>query len=234
MTEPDSVERQDPSSPLSRFMRVFAQPDSLFRELAEHPRALGAILVGIVLSVLGTALIPIGVWEQALLSDALGTGAELPENPATMARVIWVVTLFTAVVAWPLLALVSSGLFALVFLFVFGYRGDFRRIFSVVSHALLVVAVGGLLLVPARVLSGDISFSLSMATLLPFAGGGLVGRYLELMDLFNLWAYALIGMGAAVVDGTRTQGHGIAVAVGTALLLSLPIAAVMAALGGGS
>ncbi len=232
MMEEEPVERQDPSGPFSRFIRVFAAPGALFRELAEEPRALGAIVLGIALSVLGTALIPMGVWEQALLSDALGTGAEIPENPATMARVIWVVTLFTAVVAWPLLALVSAGLYALVFFFVFGYRGDFRRLFSVVSHALLVVAVGGLLLAPARILSGDISFSLSLATLLPFAGDGFVGRYLELMDLFNLWAYVLVGMGAAALDGTRTSGHGIGVAVGTALLLSLPVAAVTGALGG--
>jgi nitrate reductase NapE component len=216
----------DPSGPFSRLARVFLAPVQLFAELRAHPRALGALVLGVVLSAVAAALIPVELWEAGLRAQMEARGAEIPADTTTLARVGWVSAVFVTVVAWPLLALLTTGVYGVVFLFLFGYEGSFRVLLSVVAHALLVVAAGALVLVPLRILAGDPHLTLSVATLLPFLGEGFLLRFAGLLDLFNLWAYVLVGVGAAVMDGRRTPAAGVAVALGVALLLSLLLAAV--------
>lgn len=214
----------DPSGPLSRLVRVFLSPVDLFTELRTHPRSLGALVLGIVLSAGAAALIPIELWEAGLRAQLEASGAELPADTTMLARVGWISAVFVGVVAWPLLALLTTGVYGVVFLLALGYEGTFRGLLSVVAHALLVVAVGALVLVPLRILAGDANLTLSVATLLPFLADGFLLRFAGLLDLFNLWAYVLIGVGAAVMDGRRSPAAGVAVSLGVALILSLLLA----------
>jgi hypothetical protein len=227
-TEPTEV-----SSTGARLVRVFVAPVRLFEELRAHPRTVGALALGVVLSAMATALIPLELWEAGLRDQLLASGSELPENLGTMARVTWVSTIFASVVAWPLFVLMTAGLYALVFLFGLGYEGSFRVTLSISAHALLVAAAGGLLLVPLRVLAGDASLTLSPALFLPFLGEGLARRLLELLEFFNLWAFFLVGVGSAVADGQRSVTRSGAAAVAVAALLALLLAAAAGALAGG-
>jgi hypothetical protein len=145
----------------------------------------------------------------------------------------WVVTIFSSAVVWPILALVSAGLFALVFLFIFGYEGSFRVLLSITAHALLVAAVGSVLVVPLKILAGDPTISLTPALLIPGEAEGVLGRFLGFLEVFNLWTYALIGAGAAVMDGKRPVSHGVTVALGVSIGLSFLLALVAGMLGGG-
>ncbi len=224
----------DPSGPLSRLVRVFLSPVDLFAELRAHPRSLGALVLGVVFSAVAAALIPIELWEAGLRAQLEASGAELPSDTTMLARVGWISAVFVGVVAWPLLALLTTGVYGVVFLLALGYEGSFRVLLSVVAHALLVVAVGALVLVPLRILAGDANLTLSVATLLPFLADGFLLRFAGLLDLFNLWAYVLIGVGAAVMDGRRSPAAGVAVSLGVALILSLLLAAVSGMGGVGS
>lgn len=224
----------DPSGPLSRLVRVFLSPVDLFAELRTHPRSLGALVLGVVFSAVAAALIPIELWEAGLRAQIEASGAELPADTTMLARVGWISAVFVGVVAWPLLALLTTGVYGVVFLLALGYEGSFRVLLSVVAHALLVVAVGALVLVPLRILAGDANLTLSVATLLPFLADGFLLRFAGLLDLFNLWAYVLIGVGAAVMDGRRSPAAGVAVSLGVALILSLLLAAVSGMGGVGS
>ncbi len=224
----------DPSGPLSRLVRVFLSPVDLFAELRAHPRSLGALVLGVVFSAVAAALIPIELWEAGLRAQIEASGAELPADTTMLARVGWISAVFVGVVAWPLLALLTTGVYGVVFLLALGYEGSFRILLSVVAHALLVVAVGALVLVPLRILAGDANLTLSVATLLPFLADGFLLRFAGLLDLFNLWAYVLIGVGAAVMDGRRSPAAGVAVSLGVALILSLLLAAVSGMGGVGS
>ncbi len=209
-------------------------PVRLFQELRSEPRALGALIVGALLSALATALLPLELWEAGIREQLLAAGEDLPANLDTMARVTWVSTIFASVVVWPLFVLLTSSIFALVFLFGLGYEGSFRTTLSVSAHALVVVALGSLALLPVRILAEDASLSLTPAIFAPVLDEGLLLRYLELLDFFNLWAFLLVGVGAAVVDGKRSIRTGGAVGVGIALVLALFLAALMNAFGGGS
>lgn len=211
-----------------RAVGVFVSPLRVFEDLREAPRAVGALLLGVGVVVLSALLLPVELYETLVREGAMASGQDLPvDDPQAMARVLWVAGVFASVVAWPLLALVASAILALLFLFGLGWEGTFRGVFAVVCHALLVVAVGGLLLVPLRIVTGDLSLALSVATFLPMLEeGGLLFRFLSLLDLFNLWAYALMGAGIAVVTGRGTSvGTGVGVALGVALLLTFFMAA---------
>jgi hypothetical protein len=224
----------DPSGPLSRLLRVFLSPIDLFTELRTHPRSLGALVLGVVFSAVAAALIPVELWEAGLRAQLEASGADVPADTTMLARVGWISAVFVGVAAWPLLALLTTGVYGVVFLFALGYEGSFRVLLSVVAHALLVVAVGALALVPLRILAEDPSLTLSVATLLPFLADGFLLRFAGLLDLFNLWAYVLIGVGAAVMDGRRSPASGVAVSLGVALVLSLLLAAISGMGGAGS
>lgn len=210
---------------LRRVLWVFVSPGALFRELRERPAWFGALALGVVLGAVGTALIPVELFEEQLRTQLIESGQELPADIGTFARMTWVFGVFGMVVIWPLLALVSAGIYALLYLFVFGYQGNFRTLFAITAHALLIAAVASVLLVPLRIAAGDPQLSLSVGTFLTFLEEGYVSRLAGLLDLFNLWAYVLVGMGAAIMDGRRALGHGIGISVGTALLVSVVIAA---------
>jgi hypothetical protein len=59
-----------------------------------------------------------------------------------------------------------------------------------------------------------------------FLEEGWTSRFLGYVDLFNVWAFALVGIGASVVDGERSAGPAIGVGVGIIVLLAMAVAAV--------
>lgn len=215
-----------------RLVQTLVSPGELFRALAARPVALGALLLGAVLVALGNLAIPLELLEAATREQLLEAGRDVPMDPAAMARIGKVASVLGALIAWPLLAVVAAGIYALVFLFLFGYRGSYREYLAVTAHAFLIPALAALVLVPLRIAAEDPTFSLSMANFFFFLEEGFATRFLGFLDLFSLWSYVLIGVGAAVVDGSRGIGHGIGVAVGTAALFFLGVAFVATALGG--
>jgi hypothetical protein len=224
-TEPPPADTAPPPNLLRRAVLVVTSPAELFRILGQHPSWLGALLMGAVFLSLSSVVIPLDVWEEGLRTRMLEMDQEVPADLTTMTRVFWVFSVFGAFVIWPLVGVISAGIYSVIFLFVFGFDGSFRRMLSVTAHALLVAAFGMLLLAPLRIAAEDPQLTLSVGTFFGFLEGGFWKRFLELLDLFNLWAYVLVGLGASVVDGRRSPAFGVGISVGAGLLLSLVIAA---------
>lgn len=218
---------------MGRIVLLFSEPSSLFRALGREPAIWGALFLGAALTALSSALIPVEIWEEGLRAQALASGAELPADPAVLARVLKVFGVFGALVFWPVVALLTAGALALLFLFGMGYEGNFRSYFSMTVHSLLVLALAGLVLVPLKIFTGDPSASLSLAELLFFLEDGFFYRFARLMDLFNVWVYLLLGIGVHTLDPRRSLGMSIGMALGLATLFSLILAA-FGGLGGAS
>jgi hypothetical protein len=223
---PDGEVSQSPLPSLPRRLgMVVLSPIALFERLKQDPRIVGPLILGAVLVGVGAAVIPVEAWEEMLREQMLDAGQDLGDGFTMAARVSWVFSIFGPLVFWPLMAVITAGLYGAVFLFGFGYEGSYRKLLSVTAHALLVAALGMLLLGPVRAMTGDPSLTLSVGSLLFFFEEGYLARFLGLLDLFNLWVYILIGAGAAVVDGTRSRTEGAVVAVAAAMLISAVIAA---------
>jgi hypothetical protein len=208
-----------------RLWKVLVSPGEVFRGLAVEPAALGAIILGTVLMALANLALPTEVFEEALRTRVLETGQDLPGDPAVMARVMKVGAVVGILVVWPVIILGSAGIYAVTLLFGFGFEGTYRQYLAVTAHAVLVPALAGLLLVPLKIMTQDPQLSLSVGSLLFFMEEGLMARFLGFLDFFNLWSYVLVGIGAAVVDGSRSPKVAISVTVGIALLISLVVAA---------
>lgn len=234
MTDADTEGLDDAPAPAElpslprRLLMVIVSPVELFRILRERPVALGPLILGAVLVGAGAALIPIDVMEDAIRSQMLELGQDIEGGATTMARVTWVTSIFGPLIFWPLMATVTAAVYSAIFLFAFGWEGRFRQYFSLVAHAFLVVAVGTLLVAPLRALAGDPQLTLSVGSFFGFLPDGVLLQFLELLDLFNLWSYVLLGLGAAVIDGSRRLSAGVLISVGASLLVTLLIAAIMA------
>ncbi len=207
-----------------RMVLLVIEPGKLFRALGREPVFWGALFLGALLSALSNALIPLEIWEEGVRHQVLETGLDLPADPAVMARVMKVSGVFGAVIIWPVVALITSGLLALVFLFGMGWEGTFRRYFSLTTHALLILAVASVILVPLKIVTGDPTFGLSLADLFFFVDEGFLHRFFRLMDLFNLWVWLLMGIGVHALDPKRSLPVAVATSLAIATLLSAGIA----------
>lgn len=218
-------ERAPAPAPLwTRAWKVFVSPGEVFRGLAAHPAAVGAMILGAVLMALSNLAIPTEVFEEGLRTTMMETGQDMPGDPAMVARITKIGSVFGLLIVWPVIIAVSAGIYALVLLFGLGFRGTYRQYLAVTAHALLIPAVGALLLAPLKVMTQDPAFSLSVGSLAFFLEEGFVARFLGYLDLFSLWSYVLVGIGAAAIDGARSTKVAVSATVGVAVLVSLVIA----------
>ena len=214
------------SSPLPiRVVRTFLSPGQLFEELRREPRALGALALGAASVCLANAAVPADLWEQVIQSQLLSVGQELPDDLSGAARLARWGASIGSLVFWPILNLLIAGLFSLVFRLGLGYEGAFRQYLAVTAHAMLVGAVGAFLVLPLRIFAQDAQLMLTVGAFLPDMGEGLLGRTLRYLDLFNLWASGLIGLGASILDGSRSAPSSVLFALGTTALIALALGA---------
>ena len=210
----------------TRIVWTLLSPGRLFEELRTEPRVLGALAVGAVAVCVGNAAVPVDLWEQVIQARFLSAGQEqLPDDLSRGARLArWSATL-GSLVFWPILNMLIAGLYNLVFRLGLGYQGAFRQYLSVTAHAMLIAAAGVLVLLPLRIFAQDPQLQLTLGAFLPKIGEGLLGRSLRHLDLFNLWASGLIGLGASILDGSRSVGSSIGFALGVTLLIALVLGA---------
>jgi hypothetical protein len=209
-----------PSLPL-RIVQVFVAPVRLFEALRGHPVAWSAILIAAVLASAANGLIPAGLWEDMMREQMTQAGADLPDDLGTVVTIARFASVAGSFFFYPVIVAIMAGLFSLLFLFGMGFEGRFKQYFSIAAHASLVLAVIGVILTPLRILSGNVQFSVNVGALLPFLEGSLLGRWSSMMDVFSLWSVALIGVGAAVIDGKKSPATAAGVAVGALLLVML-------------
>ena len=174
------------------------------QELREAPRWFGPVVVGAALILLASALIPEEMMREAARIQQIRAGNEAPENMERMVGVMRTVSLVATPVFWFVWNFFLAGVVTVVFAFLFGDEGTFRQYLSVVAHASFVGAVGALLTTPLRIQAQDLYLTLSLGTFAQgFMADGYWLRVLQALDLFGIWTYGLIALGASVLDQRR-------------------------------
>jgi hypothetical protein len=106
-----------------------------------------------------------------------------------------------------------------------GHRERFSKYLSVVSHALVIGALGSLLLVPLKIAQGDMRLTLNLGTFSFFLGDGYPLRVLRMLELFRLWGMVVMAIGLTKIDPRRNLGSALTFfflfAVASALLFAL-------------
>jgi hypothetical protein len=220
-----------PSLPV-RLVKVFFSPGELFQALRENPVWFWALAVSAVLIGASMALVPVEIWEQMLreqaMEQAARSGRAVPEGLEAGSSVFRVISILAPIIMTLVWAFILAGVVTLVFGFLFGDEGRYTQYLSVVSHAMIIGALGALVTVPLKIAQQDIEVTLSVGTFFTFLEEGYLSRVLRMLDLFQLWSYAVMAIGVTKIDPRRGLGFAL-VFFG---VLALAFALIFGAFGG--
>lgn len=189
-----------------RLVDTFVAPGRLFAGFDETPPWLGVLLIAAVLTSLAIALLPTELFVEQLreaMREAARQNPETagmidPERMGGVGRISGAVAAFFS--PW-ITALLAAGVLALVFGLMMSGPATFRQYLGVTSHAALIPAVGALLTVPLQIATGDLTTQLSLSLLTPFLDAeSVLFRVLQAMNIFTLWALAVVALGVHVLN----------------------------------
>lgn len=225
-TGPDAGPARRPDTPAPLWRRIlwaFIEPAGLGDELSRRPHWFGAFAVGGLLTVASSLLIPGEIWQAMMREQIMAGGGEMPEGALEMgATVFRVWAVVGGGIFWAIWTLLVAGLTTVAFAFFLGDGGRFKQYLAATAHALLIVALGALLLVPLRIAQESPQLTLNVGTFFGDLGSGYLARFLNGLDLFLLWSFAVLGVMASRFDRRRSVGSAVAVLyVGLLALVAL-------------
>ena len=208
-----------PSLPV-RIVRVFVAPGELFDALRERPVWLDALLVTIVVALLIQFVLPVEIFREAVMSglpsDASPEQIEATENSIPTLRVIaWIST----VIMPPLLFALIAGALKLLYSVLLGGAGTFKQLFSATAHAQIVNAVGGLLVLPLILTTGDPRQALSLQLLVPMEREGWLFGFLNGLNFFGMWTMIVLGIAVSRIYPKVSAASAIGVLMGAYVVL---------------
>lgn len=212
----------------ARLIQVVVSPGKLMTALKEEPRWAGALVLGAVLVLVAAALIPGDIWAESFRQTMLEAGGEVPVIPEgiDMGQIQRVLAPIAGVIFWFIFAFFVAAVATVIFAFLLGDQGTFRQYLSVTSHALLISALGGVLILPLRIAQRSPQVTLNLGLFTPFLERGYLLNFLTTLDIFLLWSYVIIGLGIHVMDRRRSWAG----AAGVLLVLSTGLSALIALL----
>jgi hypothetical protein len=203
----------------ARWFQVLVAPGRLFVALRERPLWLTAMLLGAALAAASTGLIPAEIWNEMIRRQLLESGAAIPEQLALGGTTLRISTAIAAAVSWVVWSFVVAGFVTVTFGMILGDDGRYRQYLAVTTHALLIAALGGILTVPLRILREDPRVTLNLGLFLPLEPGYLL-NFFTMLDLFLLWTYVTIAIGAHEIDRRRSLGSATVVMLGFAVVMA--------------
>lgn len=204
---------------------LLVSPGELFERLRERPVWLDALLLLVVLNVVGSLALP-----DDLLRQMAQSGLPADADPAALEGSLGFIrtsTLVGAVVFTPLWAVLVAGYLLVVYDVVLAGEAGFRRLFSAWAHALVVLALGGMLSLLLMIARGEIGAVLALHLLVPgLESGGWWYRFLRGLDIFGLWTAVLLAIAVSRVYPRRTVRAAAAFLIGTYAILKAVVASI--------
>lgn len=197
---------------LQRFVGVFVSPGKTFEWLAKEPRWIGALLLAAVFAVAGQLLIPTEMMETAMRTGAMERGQDMSDED--IERFVQISRTFGplfGVLAVGLITLVAAGIVTVLFAFLLGDDGTFKQYLAATAHAFLISSLGTLAITPLKVMSGDLQLVIGPGSVLgDMLGEDYLGNFLRFIDVFMVWALAVLAIGATKIDPKRDFATGFA------------------------
>jgi len=209
-----------PSLP-KRIVQVFLSPGELFSALREKPAWGSAMVVVGLLVGVALVLIPPELWVEYSREQMMQRGQEIPAGFESAGTIMRITSILGGVIATPIMMFILAGIVTFVFSFILGDEGRYTQYLAVVAHASFITALGSLLLVPLKIAQGDPTVTLNLSTFVGFLEEGYVFRVFKLLDLFALWSYFVMAIGATKIAPRRGLGSALTFFMGFALVFAL-------------
>ena len=206
-SEPAAPEGPPPLPPFpKRVVQTFFSPGDLTEALAKHPAWGAALILGAILVVGQTVLIPAEVWDVMFRETMLRQGREMPAGFGAAGTFMRISAVVGGAIGFFLMTLLFAGLTTLIFAFVMGDEGKFRQYLAVMAHAWLIPAIVGFALLPLKISQQNPQFTLNLGTFFFFLPEGYFLKVLTMLDLSQAWAWLVLAQGAHAIDSRRSFG----------------------------
>lgn len=197
----------------ARLVGVLTSPRATYADVAAHPRALGAMLVVLVVSMASFGIfMATDVGREAALDQQVRTLESFGMHPTDAqyarmqeqnARPPYLVMAAQAGVFVALAALVSG--IALAVFNLLGGDGTFRQTFAVVAHSGVIIALQQLFTMPLDYARQTLSSPTNFGVFFPFLDeGSFAARLAGSIDLFFVWWIVSAAVGFGVLYRRRT------------------------------
>jgi hypothetical protein len=216
----------------ARFTGIIFSPAATFAAALKRPKPFGVLALCAVV-IAGATVIPqltpsgrqavIDAQVEAMDRAAAAQGREVTEQQiqavqrfAGLGAVFAIVGTFI----WlPVSALIVTAVLWGIFNALLGGTASFKHVLTVVTHGMVIMAIGTAVTVPIMIMQGNMQFGnagpFSLGALVPMLDStSLISRLLKAVSVFSIWQTIVAAIGLAVLYKKKATG----IAVG---LLSL-------------
>jgi hypothetical protein len=205
----------------TRLIQTFVAPGKLAEALAHTPAWALALVVGALLVVAQTVLIPPEVWDAMFRETLLQQSREMPEGFDAGGTIMRVSAVVGGTVMYFVMTFLFAGIVTLIFAFLLGDEGRYKQYLASLAHAWLIPGLVGLALVPLRISEQNPQLTLNLGTFFYFLPDGYLQKVFTMLDLSQIWAWLVVAQGAHAIDGRRSVGSA------GALLITLSVVMAM-------
>src|SRR5688572_27196830 len=199
----------------SRLAGVLFSPKATYAAVVARPRALGALLVTIVIMSAAQGLFfatPVGqevlIDQQVKAMEAFGVNITDEMYAQLESRVAYApyTTGLSLLVFFPVLYAILAGMILGIFGMLMGGTGTFKQVFAVLAHGGVITALQILVSMPLSYAVGRLA-GFTLDALVPMLEEtSFVTRFLGGLDVFWMWWCVSIAIGIGVLFKRRTGG----------------------------
>ena len=204
-----------------RIAQTFTAPRRLGESVRESAPWIDVLLITLAIALVSIATMPDEVFT-ASMDDAVtrrGEPVEITSPPEQVAAWGRGMAMLGVIATHPIIAVTVAGLLALVFTLAGKSKAGFREFLSLTCHAMLIPALGTIIAVAVRLITGVGSDSPGVgAYFSPGEASNLFLAALVAIDPFIIWMLVVVAIAAHVIDSRLPAGRVAAVALGAYLV----------------
>jgi hypothetical protein len=202
----------------ARFIGVITSPKATYQAVVANPKPIGILfLVAVVMSVFTAGIQYTEVGRQSTLDMQVGAMerfgvtvtdemyARMEEQVRNPLSGVW--TVVSQFIFLPLMALFFAAVFWAVFNAMLGGRARFKEVLAVVTHGMVIMALGVALTIPVQLLQGQMTMTgpFNLGVLVPMMDeNSFIARFLSWINFFTVWQTLVTAIGLGVLYRRRT------------------------------
>lgn len=207
MTEATAVDSAPPLSLFQRVVGVITSPAATFKSIVAHPRPFGVLFLCALVIGVATAVPQFSESaQQAAIDMQIKANPQMNdqqiEGMRRMAPYFGYFTLAGVLIFTPIMTMFFTALYWALFNVVLGGQATFKQVLAVVSHAMVIMALGLVAGLPFMLNSPTMAMGgpFNLGALVPMLeADSTIARLLSALSPFSIWSTFVNAVGLAVL-----------------------------------